>query len=256
MDLSAFRPTTAVVLGSGLNDSLAAFPVLAELPYSEVEGMPEPTVPGHAGCFRILDCHGTTVLAAVGRTHVYEGRGMHAVTAAIRQIAALGVKSVLLTNAAGGIRDDLAPGCLMRITDHINLMGASPLEGGPAFQDMSQAYDPALAQAVEKAAAASGVPLASGVYAAVRGPQYETPAEVRMLATLGADAVGMSTVPETIMARSLGLRVAGLSLISNRASGLGHATLDHHDVVATGKAAASQVAALLANLLPRIGDST
>lgn len=255
MNIAGFLPTAAVVLGSGLKDALSDFPILAEIPYSEIEGMPAPTVPGHSGCFRVIDCSGAPILAAVGRTHIYEGRGMDAVTAGIRKIASWGARAVLLTNAAGGIRADLAPGTLMRISDHINLLGYSPLEGGANFVDMSRVYDRDLAGEMDAAASRAGVPLASGVYAATRGPQYETPAEVRMLAALGADAIGMSTVPEAIMARALGLRVAGLSLISNHAAGLGHDTLDHHEVVAAGRDARDAVAALLAAFLPRLAES-
>ena len=246
------KTRVGLVLGSGLGEAMAGFPVLGERSYREMPGMPEPSVPGHAGCFRLVEVGGVPVVAAVGRTHIYEGQGMAAVTAGVSALHTQGVEIVLLTNAAGGIRRDLAPGSLMRIRDHINLQGVSPLEGGATFIDMTEAYDADLAQAMDKAAASAGVPLESGVYAAVRGPQFETPAEVRMLAALGADAVGMSTVPEVIFARSLGLRVAGLSMISNQAAGLGGGVLNHEEVIETGARAALDVVKLLREWIPAV----
>jgi purine-nucleoside phosphorylase len=247
----SFSAEIGLVAGSGLGGALGALPVLAEVPFDRVPGLPAARVPGHRGSFALLDCRGVRVLAMFGRVHLYEGHAVPVVTAGIRALAGAGAKAVLLTNAAGGIRGDLAPGRFMRIDDQINLTGTSPLEGGPNFIDMSRIYDPALAAALAEAATAAGIELAAGVYAGVRGPQYESPAEVRMLRTLGADAVGMSTVLEAIAARALGMRVAGLSLISNFAAGVAAGTLDHTEVMAAGRAAQDDFGSLIGEFLPR-----
>jgi purine-nucleoside phosphorylase len=182
---------------------------------------------------------GTRVLVASGRVHLYEGHTAHAVGGIVRTMARAGVEILLLTNAAGGLHAGWPPGTFMRIDDHLNLTGTSPLEGGATFLDMSHAYDAGLGEAMAAAAVETGLPLRHGVYAGVRGPQYETPAEIRMLRALGADAVGMSTVLECLQARALGLRVAGLSLITNLAAGVGDGALDHAEVMAAGQAAAT-----------------
>ena len=248
-----FHAAIGVVLGSGLGHGLAVYPALAEMPYAGVEGIPAPTVPGHGGKFIATEINGHRVLVASGRVHLYEGHDARAVGSIIRVMASAGVRTILLTNAAGGLHHDWQPGTFMRITDHLNLTGTSPLEGSARFLDMSAAYDPGLGKAMESAAIEAGLVLKSGVYAGLRGPQYETPAEVRMVRTLGADAVGMSTVLECLQARALGLRVAGLSLITNPAAGLGAAALDHLEVMAEGRAAAADFAGMFARWLPLVG---
>jgi len=247
----SFRASIGVVLGSGLGPAVAGFPRLAEISFRDVPGMPEAAVPGHAGCFALLDVGDKPVLAMVGRVHLYEGHPARAVTAGIRALAAAGARAVLLTNAAGGIRPGLVPGSFVRLADHINLTGTSPLEGGHGFLDMTDCYDPALGAMLDEAARECGVAVTTGVYAAMRGPQYETPAEIRMLRALGADVVGMSTVLEAIEARACGLRVAGLSCVTNLAAGTGGGALCHDEVMQTGRDAAGQLARLLAAFLPR-----
>lgn len=246
-----FRASIGVVLGSGLGPAVAGFPRVAELPFHEVPGMPGAGVPGHQGSFALVEVGGEPVLAMVGRVHLYEGHPARAVTAGIRALAAAGVRGVLLTNAAGGIRPGLVPGSLVRLEDHINLTGTSPLEGGHDFLDMTDCYDPALGGLLDESARDCGVAMTTGVYAAMRGPQYETPAEIRMLRALGADVVGMSTVLEAIEARARGLRVAGLSCVTNLAAGIGGGALRHDEVVQTGREATGRLARLLAAFLPR-----
>jgi purine-nucleoside phosphorylase len=243
-----------LVLGSGLGGILEGWATLAELPLSEIPGLHASGVPGHAGRFLLCETGGARVLAMQGRIHLYEGHPARSVTAGIRAMAAAGVRSLVLTNAAGGIAEPLAPGTIMRISDHLNLTGASPLEGTPHFLDMSDAYDPRLARILDRAAADLGIPLPSGIYAGLRGPQYETPAEIRMLARLGADAVGMSTVLETIEARARGIRVAALSTITNFAAGRADSPLDHTEVLAIGKQTASRLARLLTRFLPEAAE--
>jgi purine-nucleoside phosphorylase len=239
------RPETAIVLGSGLGSVVDDFGVEAEVAFADAPGLSASTVPGHAGRFVLCRISGKLVLIAQGRRHLYEGLGAHEVTASIRFMHELGVKRVVLTNAAGAIKDSMAVGELMLITDHLNLQGATPLLGGPHFHDMSEVYSAAWRARFIAAAAQLQMPLHQGVYAALPGPQYETPAEIRMLRTLGADAVGMSTVPEAIQARALGMEVVGVSMLTNWAAGLKPQTLDHSEVVAVGKQASVQLAALL-----------
>jgi purine-nucleoside phosphorylase len=243
--IQSARPETAIVLGSGLGSVAEAFGLEAEASFAEMPGLSASTVPGHAGRFVLSRISGKPVLIAQGRRHLYEGLTAHEVTAGIRLMHELGVKRVVLTNAAGAIKDSMAVGELMLITDHLNLQGTTPLLGGPHFHDMSEVYSVAWRDRFLQAAAALPMPLHQGVYAALLGPQYETPAEIRMLRTLGADAVGMSTVPEAIQARALGMEVAGISMLTNWAAGLKPQTLDHSEVVAVGKEAAVSLAALL-----------
>ena len=243
--IQSARPETAIVLGSGLGSVAEAFGLEAEVSFADVPGLSASTVPGHAGRFVLSRISGKPVLIAQGRRHLYEGLTAHEVTAGIRLMHELGVKRVVLTNAAGAIKDSMAVGELMLITDHLNLQGTTPLLGGPHFHDMSEVYSAAWRDRFLQAAAALPMPLHQGVYAALLGPQYETPAEIRMLRTLGADAVGMSTVPEAIQARALGMEVAGISMLTNWAAGLKPQTLDHSEVVAVGKEAAVSLAALL-----------
>lgn len=239
------RPETAIVLGSGLGSVAEALGIEAEVSFAETPGLSASTVPGHAGRFVLCRVSGKPVLIAQGRRHLYEGLSAHEVTAGIRFMHGLGVRRVVLTNAAGAIKDSMAVGELMLITDHLNLQGTTPLLGGPHFHDMSEVYSRPWRERFLAAAAQSAIPLHEGVYAALLGPQYETPAEIRMLRTLGADAVGMSTVPEAIQARALGMEVAGISMLTNWAAGLKPQTLDHSEVMAVGKQASVQLAELL-----------
>ncbi len=245
------RPRLGIVLGSAfgqVTDEVAAD--ATEVGFADLPGCVVPGVDGHAGQFVIGRLGGADVLLQAGRLHYYEGLSMDQVTLPVRVMAAFGVEQVLLTNAAGGIAPDLAVGDFMRITDHINLMGVNPLHGEAAaglsgFVDMSATYSESLGQALGQAAADCGIALKSGVFAAVPGPSYETPAEIRAFATLGADAVAMSTVPEAIVARQLGLEVAGLSCITNAAAGLAKSAISHGEVLSQSRQAGKQAARLL-----------
>ena len=238
--LSRLRPTLALVLGSGFNHVLRDLDVDARLAYSKIPGFPKTTVAGHSGELLIGKLGGTPVIVLSGRAHYYEGHTMEQVTFAVRTLAACGIKDLLLTNAAGGINRSFRAGDFMLLTDHINLMGANPLRGPappglPRFVDLSHAYDPALNKLVVETARKVKVQLRSGVYLAVSGPSYETPAEIKAFARLGADAVGMSTVPETIVARQYGLRVAAISCITNLAAGISKSPLSHEEVLETSE---------------------
>ncbi|MEO0420815.1 MAG: purine-nucleoside phosphorylase [Pseudomonadota bacterium] len=217
----------AVVLGSGLGRFGETLTLRAEIAYEDIPQFPRSTVSGHRGRLLVGDLpNGRPILCMQGRMHYYEGYSAAQIALPVRTLHALGVERMLMTNAAGGIHPDFKPGDLMRIDDHINLTGCNPLIGpnddtlGPRFPDMSRAWDPALGEHLQRAGERSGVPLQRGVYVQVTGPSFETPAEIRMLGRLGADAVGMSTVPEAITARHLGVRIAGISLITNYAAGL------------------------------------
>ncbi len=234
----ARRPVLAVVLGSGLGDAIASLELRAELPFDAVAGMPRASVAGHRGRFVFGAIGGAEVVVMQGRVHAYEGHGADRVVLGVRALRRLGVERFLLTNASGGIREDLEPGMLMRITDHLNLTGLDPGVGatdgsfGPAFTDLVGAWSAELGATLEASAARAGVALSRGVYAGRLGPSYETPAEIRMMRTLGADAIGMSTVLENLALVQMGAQVAGISCITNRAAGRPGATLDHHDVQA------------------------
>jgi purine-nucleoside phosphorylase len=243
--IAAATPPFGVVLGSGLGDVANALGIEDVLPYSEVPGLPVSKVKGHAGRFALVKSGGVPVIIAQGRSHLYEGLSAHEVTAQIRFMKSVGVKTVLLTNAAGAINAGFAVGEMMLINDHLNLSGTTPLLGKPHFHDMTAVYTLRWRDRVKVAAAALAIPLHEGVYASLLGPQYETPAEVRMLRTLGADAVGMSTVLEAIQARALGMEVIGLSTLTNWAAGLTNATLNHQEVVDTGKLVATQLAQII-----------
>ena len=237
--ISRLRPTLGIVLGSGFNHVLRDLDVDARLAYSKIPGFPKTTVAGHGGELLIGKLGGTPVIVLSGRAHYYEGHTMEQATFAVRTLAACGVQDLLLTNAAGGINRKFRAGDFMLLTDHINLMGANPLRGTvmpglPRFVDLSQAYDSSLNRLVVAAARKIKVQLRSGVYLAVSGPSYETPAEIKAFARLGADAVGMSTVPETIVARQCGLRVAAISCITNLAAGISKSPLSHGEVLETG----------------------
>lgn len=235
-----------IVLGSGLGVLADQVGVSSEVGF-KAAGLAASTVPGHEGKFVFGKLGGTEVLLMKGRLHLYEGHPAHAVTAGIRWMAEQGVDSVILTNAAGTLNPAFEPGGWMMLSDHLNLTATSPLVGAN-FIDMSEVYDKAWRGEFQKAAADSGVKLNKGVYAGLRGPQYETPAEIRMLRTLGADAVGMSTVLEAIQARALGMRVAAFSCLTNWAAGM-QENLNHEEVLETGKAAGGVMVGLLERVL-------
>jgi purine-nucleoside phosphorylase len=240
----------ALVLGSGLGVLADRLQAARSIPYDEIEHMPHSAVPGHAGRLVIGELAGRRVLAQQGRVHLYEGWSAHEVTRAVRAFVACGVRVVVLTNAAGGLRAEWAPGTLMRIDDHVNLQGASPLAPGEA--GLGTPYDADLGRALEKAARDAGVGLEHGVYAGLPGPSYETPAEIRMLRWMGADAVGMSTVAEALAARAAGARVAAVSCITNHAAGITGRRLAHDEVIEEGRRAADRFAALLERAVPQL----
>ena len=213
--------------------------------YEELPAIPRPSVAGHAGRFVLAEIAQTKVIFAQGRVHLYEGHDARAVTSIVRALADAGLRNLILTNAAGSARGDFHPGTWMMLSDHLNLTGTTPLLGGPNFVDMSAVYSPVSREAFRQAASHEHVILHEGVYAGLLGPQYETPAEVRMLQKLGADAIGMSTVLEAIQARALGMNVAGFSCLTNFAAGLSAAPLSHDEVLETGKGAADDFARLL-----------
>ena len=238
-----------IVLGSGLGPLADAVEIKREVAFKEV-GLPASSVPGHAGKFVFGSLTNQPLLLMMGRVHLYEGHPPRAVTAGVRWMAQQGVRHLILTNAAGTLNPDFHPGTWMMLSDHLNLTGTSPLEG-PDFIDLTEAYDPALRAEFRAAARSSNITLHEGVYAGLRGPQFETPAEVRMLRTLGADAVGMSTVLETIQARSLGLTVTAFSCLTNWATGISPTPLDHHAVLTTGQRAAPTLIGLLTQVIAR-----
>lgn len=251
-------PAAVLVLGSGMGALAEELADPLRLPYAEIPGFPRATVAGHAGALVVGILEGVEVAMLAGRFHLYEGWNASQVVAPIRSLAALGADLLLTTNAAGGLRPGMVAGDLMLIADHLNLTGRNPLigpvvPGEQRFPDMSSPYDPKVREEIAAHAVERGIPLEQGVYAAVLGPSYETPAEIRMLRRLGADAVGMSTVPEVIAARALGMRVAGISCITNLAAGLGSgAALSHDEVLRVGADAWGRLAALLRGVLPRI----
>jgi len=252
------KPEVFLVLGSGLNGLAEAVTEESAVSLREVPGFPDVGVAGHAGRLLIGRLEGKRVLLQAGRFHLYEGHPADVVVAPVRLAAALGAKTVILTNAAGGIGEGLVPGSIMLLDDHLDLTGRSPLSGPvleeeARFPDLSAPYDRALQEQVLRVAAELRIRLFRGTYAAVLGPSYETPAEVRFLERIGASAVGMSTVPEAITARALGLRVLGFSLITNRAAGLGNGPLDHVEVLEVGKAAGGQLERLIRAFLRREG---
>ena len=236
---------TAIVLGSGLGALTDGFESEQRIPYSAIPELPLSRVPGHAGQFVLGLVGETKVIFAQGRAHLYEGHSARDATAGIRVLAESGVKRVVLTNAAGTANAAFAPGSWMMIADHLNLTGTSPLLGTATFIDMSDTYSREWRGQLARRASELSITLHEGVYAGLLGPQYETPAEVRMLRQLGADAIGMSTVLEAIQARALGLSVAGFSCLTNWAAGIGAEQLSHDEVLATGKAAAAEFRRLL-----------
>jgi len=253
-DRIGMPPKILLVLGSGLGRLAESVDDAAEVSFADLPGFPEASVEGHAGKYISGTLEGVPVLVQAGRLHAYEGHPMEIVVMPIRIAVELGVQTVILTNAAGGIHPQLEAGSLMLLDDHINFMGRSPLagpvQGGETrFPDMSAPYDPQLRALAREAALAERIQLIEGTYAGLLGPSYETPAEVRMLQKLGVDAVGMSTVPETIAARASGLRVLAFSLVTNKGSGLSNETLDHVDVVAVGREAGKDLERILRRVL-------
>ncbi|HXI52336.1 MAG TPA: purine-nucleoside phosphorylase [Candidatus Saccharimonadales bacterium] len=247
---SPLRPSLAVILGSGFHMAASRLEVMAEVPFASLPGFPIPSVAGHAGRVLLGHCGGSPVCFLSGRAHFYEGHSLDTVTFPVRVLAAFGIRTLLITNAAGGIYARYRPGDFMCLRDHLNWMGANPLRGPrrpdrESFVDLSQVYEPRLNRILARAARKLRIPLHTGVYLAVSGPSYETPAEIRAFAGLGADAVGMSTVPEAMVARQCGMEVAGLSCITNLAAGRGNALLSHADVLAAGARAGERAAALL-----------
>jgi purine-nucleoside phosphorylase len=250
-------PAAVLVLGSGMAMLAEDLVDPVRLPYSGIPGFPRSTVAGHAGELVVGVLAGVEVAVMAGRFHLYEGWSPGEVVAPIRALAVLGAELLLLTNAAGGIRPGMRAGDLMLIADHINLSGMNPLTGRvdpgeQRFPDMSAPYDPEVRRRISEYALQQGIPLEVGVYASLLGPSYETPAEIRMLRRLGADAVGMSTVPEVIVARALGMRAAAVSCITNVAAGLGPGVLSHEDVLQVGAEARERLGTLLRGVLPRI----
>jgi purine-nucleoside phosphorylase len=234
------EPRIAIVLGSGLGGFADDFEDAVGIPYQEIPGFVPSTAQGHAGRLVMGKIDGIPVLAMQGRLHYYEGYSLEEVTFPIRVFGLLGIKTVVLTNASGGINVEFTEGALMVISDHVNLMGVNPLRGpnderfGPRFPDMSAVYSPELQELVVDEAKAIGVEVRRGIYGGLAGPSYETPAEIHLLRNLGADAVGMSTVPEAIVARHMSLEVLGISCITNMAAGIGDEPINHDDVMAAG----------------------
>ncbi len=244
----------AIVAGSGLGSIAAAFTRTQAISFAEVEGMPAAGVPGHAGRFLAGELGGVRVLLQEGRVHLYEGRSAEEVTRSVRAFARIGCGAVVLLNAAGSLRRDWKSPVLMRIEDHLNLTGASPLGRGKA--GALRPYDEWLGEILHTSAEQASVPLEHGVYAGLAGPAYETPAEIRMLAWAGADAVGMSTVAEAQAARAAGLRVAAIACLTNHAAGIAPHPLSHAEVLTAARAVSSSLATLLSLALPRIAGTT
>ncbi|AVX20076.1 MAG: purine-nucleoside phosphorylase [Bacillota bacterium] len=250
-----YLPEIALILGSGLGALAEEIEEAVTIPYRELPHFPVSTVEGHAGRLVLGKLKGKTVVAMQGRFHYYEGYSMGEVTFPVRVMKLLGARQLFVTNAAGGINREFKPGDLMLITDHINLMGSNPLIGpnwddfGPRFPDMSAAYSARLQEIADRVAASQGFKLQRGVYAAMTGPSYETPAEIRYLAKIGADAVGMSTVPEVIVANHSGMEVLGISCITNMAAGILPEKLDHSEVMETAERIKKQFLALVKGIV-------
>jgi purine-nucleoside phosphorylase len=254
-------PAAGIVLGSGLSGFTERLQNRVEIPYAEIPGFPVSRVAGHPGRLVLgelpADGGPLAVAAMSGRVHAYEGWSGADVAFGARVLCRLGIRALLVTNAAGGVAPTLGSGDLVRITDHLNLSGVNPLVGdnderlGPRFPDLSEAYDAGLGALLDDTARQLGIPLSAGVYACVLGPSYETPAEVRMLRALGADCVGMSTVPEVIAARHLGVPVCGISVVTNQAAGLSRKPLSHEEVAQAAERVRDRLGTLVATFLPR-----
>jgi purine-nucleoside phosphorylase len=250
--------SAAIVLGSGLSGYASTLPGAVEVPYDDIPGFPVPKVEGHSGSLFSAELDGRPVMVLAGRVHTYEGWDLPDVVFAVRTAVASGCSKIALTNAAGGVGDGMSPGDLVLISDHLNLTGRNPLYGenddrlGPRFPDMTAVYGPGLRAIANEVGAEVGVTLGDGVYAWFLGPSYETPAEVQMAKRMGADLVGMSTVPEAIAARHMGADVLGMSLVTNLAAGISKTPLSHDEVTETAAAARERFTMLLDALLPRL----
>ncbi len=255
---SSLVPKVGIILGSGLGGFADSLSEKTVIPYGELPGFPTSSVPGHAGRLVLGKLAGAPIVAMQGRVHMYEGYAPWQVAFPARVLCSLGIQTLVVTNAAGGIRSDFTPGDLMMITDHINLSGANPLVGhnedklGPRFPDMSDAYGVELRNLLRTTAQKLQVPLKEGVYVWLSGPSYETPAEIRYLRTIGVDAVGMSTVPEVIVASHMGVKVAGISCITNYAAGIGKEPLSHAEVSETAERVKDRFTSLLNAFLPAV----
>lgn len=253
-----FQPEAALILGSGLGDYAESIDIRAEVSYQDIEGFPVSTVPGHKGRFVFGYVNQVPVVIMQGRVHYYEGYAMEDVVLPTRLMGMLGAKKLLVTNAAGGINFDFAPGDFMLITDHISIMVPNPLLGanldelGPRFPDMSEVYSRRMGAVVRGEAKKRGIDLKEGVYLQLTGPSYETPAEIRMLRNLGADAVGMSTVCETLAARHMGMEICGISCITNLAAGMSAKALNHAEVQETADRVAKQFKELVTAVVSQI----
>ncbi len=258
---SKLRPKIALVLGSGLGAFADEFANAVKIPYAKIPHFPRSTAIGHAGQLVLGTVEGVAVVGMQGRVHLYEGYSIKDVSFPMRVFARMGVKAVVLTNAAGGIRKEFTPGRLVVISDHINLQGANPLTGpnderfGPRFPDMSHAYDKKFRESLLAEGRLLGMNLGEGVYAALPGPSYETPAEIRSLRSIGADLVGMSTVPEVIAARHSGIRVLGISCVTNAAAGVLDQPLNHQEVLETAERIKEQFIGLLRAVIPDISSA-
>ncbi len=255
------RPKIALVLGSGLGAFADSLTDAARVPYAEIPAFPQSTAIGHAGRMVIGNAGTVAVAAMQGRVHLYEGYSIHEVTFPIRVFARMGIRAVILTNAAGGINLGYSQGALVLVRDHINLQGANPLVGpnddrfGVRFPDMSQAYDRSYREIAREEAARLGTMLHEGVYAGLLGPSYETPAEIEYLRRIGADLVGMSTVAEVIAARHMGIKVLAISCVTNMAAGILDQPLSHAEVMETGERVKTTFEALLRAVLPRVAQN-
>jgi xanthosine phosphorylase len=249
--LAERAPRLGIILGSGLGAVAEALEDAVAIPYTELPDFPQPSVHGHAGSLALGTLSGVPVACLQGRRHVYEGGDPGAMRGPVRALQAAGAEALFVTNAAGSLDADVGPGSLMAISDHINMLGVNPLTGpnddevGPRFPSLRDAYDPELRQLLRDAAGALGVALAEGVYLATSGPSFETPAEIRAFRTLGADAVGMSTVPEVILARHAGLKVVAVSAITNLAEGMGGEALSHEQTLRYAGVAAGDLTRLI-----------
>jgi purine-nucleoside phosphorylase len=252
------EPRVGLVLGSGLGAFADELEDATAIPYEEIPGFARPTVEGHAGRLVLGKVDGVPVVIMQGRFHYYEGYTFEEVVFPVRTLGLLGIKALVLTNAAGGINVECEQGSLMIISDHLNLMGTNPLLGpnderfGERFPDMSEVYTRDYQEIAVAEAHAMGLDLRRGIYAALSGPSYETPAEIRMLRTLGADAVGMSTVPEAIVARQMGMKILGISCITNMASGVLDQPINHHEVIETGERVRATFVELLGRVIPKL----
>jgi purine-nucleoside phosphorylase len=255
---TALEPRVGVVLGSGLGGLADALEDAVEIPYGAIPGWPVSTAVGHAGVLALGTIDGHPVAVMRGRAHLYEGIEAGRVAFGVRVLGRLGVTTLVVTNAAGGVNETFRPGLLVLISDHVNLQGTSVLVGpndeslGPRFPDMSDAYDPELRARAHEAAGRLGIELAEGVYAAWLGPQFETPAEIRFMRAIGGDLAGMSTVQEVIAARHMGLRCLGISVVTNIAAGVLPEKIDHDSVLAVGAQAAGSLTSLLRELVPTL----